>query len=94
MLSVIFNSLLVLPCNFVGVVFQPKLLHAVVDHLESIGFVTETLSKGDTKFMVRPVLMSSYLPGVVFFKAHEVFLMCSLLVVFYSVTIYLGFLYP
>ncbi|XP_075889410.1 DNA polymerase beta [Nelusetta ayraudi] len=30
---------------------QPKLLHAVVDHLESIGFITETLSKGDTKFM-------------------------------------------
>jgi len=30
---------------------QPKLLHDVVDHLESIGFVTETLSKGDTKFM-------------------------------------------
>uniref|UniRef100_A0A673JR88 DNA polymerase n=1 Tax=Sinocyclocheilus rhinocerous TaxID=307959 RepID=A0A673JR88_9TELE len=31
---------------------QPKLLHAVVDHLESIGFITDTLSKGDTKFMV------------------------------------------
>uniref|UniRef100_A0A3Q4HU33 DNA polymerase n=1 Tax=Neolamprologus brichardi TaxID=32507 RepID=A0A3Q4HU33_NEOBR len=30
---------------------QPKLLHAVVEHLESIGFVTDTLSKGDTKFM-------------------------------------------
>uniref|UniRef100_A0A8C6WJP2 DNA polymerase n=1 Tax=Neogobius melanostomus TaxID=47308 RepID=A0A8C6WJP2_9GOBI len=30
---------------------QPKLLHAVVDHFESIGFVTDTLSKGDTKFM-------------------------------------------
>uniref|UniRef100_A0A8C3G3X5 DNA polymerase n=1 Tax=Cyclopterus lumpus TaxID=8103 RepID=A0A8C3G3X5_CYCLU len=30
---------------------QPKLLHAVVEHLESIGFVTETMSKGDTKFM-------------------------------------------
>uniref|UniRef100_A0A3Q1JH75 DNA polymerase n=1 Tax=Anabas testudineus TaxID=64144 RepID=A0A3Q1JH75_ANATE len=30
---------------------QPRLLHAVVDHLESIGFVTDTLSKGDTKFM-------------------------------------------
>uniref|UniRef100_A0A3Q3K8N6 DNA polymerase n=1 Tax=Monopterus albus TaxID=43700 RepID=A0A3Q3K8N6_MONAL len=30
---------------------QPKLLRAVVDHLESIGFVTDTLSKGDTKFM-------------------------------------------
>uniref|UniRef100_A0A3B5L4F9 DNA polymerase n=1 Tax=Xiphophorus couchianus TaxID=32473 RepID=A0A3B5L4F9_9TELE len=30
---------------------QPKLLHAVVDHLESVGFVTDTLSKGDTKFM-------------------------------------------
>uniref|UniRef100_A0A673CA22 DNA polymerase n=1 Tax=Sphaeramia orbicularis TaxID=375764 RepID=A0A673CA22_9TELE len=35
---------------------QPKLLHAVVDHLESIGFVTDTLSKGDTKFMVRLLL--------------------------------------
>lgn len=34
--------------------FQPKLLHAVVDHFESIGFITDTLSKGDTKFMVRP----------------------------------------
>lgn len=33
-------------------VLQPKLLHAVVDHLESIGFITDTLSKGDTKFMV------------------------------------------
>lgn len=33
---------------------QAKLLHDVVDHLESIGFVTDTLSKGDTKFMVRP----------------------------------------
>ncbi|XP_035022469.1 DNA polymerase beta [Hippoglossus stenolepis] len=30
---------------------QPKLLHDVVSHFESIGFVTETLSKGDTKFM-------------------------------------------
>uniref|UniRef100_A0A8C5G8U8 DNA polymerase n=1 Tax=Gouania willdenowi TaxID=441366 RepID=A0A8C5G8U8_GOUWI len=30
---------------------QPKLLHAVVEHFESIGFVTDTLSKGDTKFM-------------------------------------------
>uniref|UniRef100_A0A673IU48 DNA polymerase n=1 Tax=Sinocyclocheilus rhinocerous TaxID=307959 RepID=A0A673IU48_9TELE len=30
---------------------QPKLLHAVVDHLESIGFITDMLSKGDTKFM-------------------------------------------
>ncbi|KAG7476652.1 hypothetical protein MATL_G00085060 [Megalops atlanticus] len=30
---------------------QPKLLHAVVDHLESLGFITDTLSKGDTKFM-------------------------------------------
>ncbi|XP_010874808.1 DNA polymerase beta [Esox lucius] len=30
---------------------QPKLLHAVVEHFESIGFITETLSKGDTKFM-------------------------------------------
>uniref|UniRef100_A0A3B1K3W1 DNA polymerase n=1 Tax=Astyanax mexicanus TaxID=7994 RepID=A0A3B1K3W1_ASTMX len=30
---------------------QPKLLHAVVEHLESIGFITDTLSKGDTKFM-------------------------------------------
>ncbi|XP_061116152.1 DNA polymerase beta [Conger conger] len=30
---------------------QPKLLHAVVEHLESAGFITETLSKGDTKFM-------------------------------------------
>ncbi|XP_068461466.1 DNA polymerase beta [Clinocottus analis] len=30
---------------------QPKLLHAVVDHFESIGFVTDTMSKGDTKFM-------------------------------------------
>lgn len=46
---------------FIFVLFQPKLLHAVVDHLESIGFVTDTLSKGDTKFMVRPVLISSYL---------------------------------
>lgn len=30
---------------------QPKLLHAVVEHLESTGFITDTLSKGDTKFM-------------------------------------------
>ncbi|KAJ8380324.1 hypothetical protein SKAU_G00011020 [Synaphobranchus kaupii] len=30
---------------------QPKLLHAVVEHLESVGFITDTLSKGDTKFM-------------------------------------------
>ncbi|KAM9823459.1 DNA polymerase beta [Syngnathus typhle] len=30
---------------------QPKLLHAVVEHLESVGFVTDTLSKGDSKFM-------------------------------------------
>ncbi|KAJ8338789.1 hypothetical protein SKAU_G00355750 [Synaphobranchus kaupii] len=30
---------------------QPKLLHAVVDHLASLGFVTDTLSKGDSKFM-------------------------------------------
>uniref|UniRef100_A0AAY5EUV5 DNA polymerase n=1 Tax=Electrophorus electricus TaxID=8005 RepID=A0AAY5EUV5_ELEEL len=30
---------------------QPRLLHSVVEHLESVGFVTDTLSKGDTKFM-------------------------------------------
>ncbi|XP_037115040.1 DNA polymerase beta [Syngnathus acus] len=30
---------------------RPKLLHAVVEHLESVGFVTDTLSKGDSKFM-------------------------------------------
>uniref|UniRef100_A0A8C8LTF8 DNA-directed DNA polymerase X domain-containing protein n=1 Tax=Oncorhynchus tshawytscha TaxID=74940 RepID=A0A8C8LTF8_ONCTS len=30
---------------------QPKLLHAVVEHFESIGFITDTLSKGDTKYM-------------------------------------------
>lgn len=40
--------------------FQPKLLHAVVEHLESIGFVTDTLSKGDTKFMVWHSLMYSH----------------------------------
>uniref|UniRef100_A0A9J8D7T2 DNA polymerase n=1 Tax=Cyprinus carpio carpio TaxID=630221 RepID=A0A9J8D7T2_CYPCA len=38
---------------------QPKLLHAVVDHLESIGFITDTLSKGDTKFMVGLCLSQS-----------------------------------
>ncbi|XP_003228273.1 DNA polymerase beta [Anolis carolinensis] len=30
---------------------QPKLLHQVVDQLEKARFVTDTLSKGDTKFM-------------------------------------------
>ncbi|XP_062237572.1 DNA polymerase beta [Platichthys flesus] len=30
---------------------QPKLLHDMVSHFESTGFVTDTLSKGDTKFM-------------------------------------------
>nr|XP_060643010.1 DNA polymerase beta [Anolis sagrei ordinatus] len=30
---------------------QPKLLHQVVDQLEKAHFVTDTLSKGDTKFM-------------------------------------------
>ncbi|XP_053276281.1 DNA polymerase beta [Pleuronectes platessa] len=30
---------------------QPKLLHDMVSHFESSGFVTDTLSKGDTKFM-------------------------------------------
>uniref|UniRef100_A0A8C7RR31 DNA polymerase n=1 Tax=Oncorhynchus mykiss TaxID=8022 RepID=A0A8C7RR31_ONCMY len=30
---------------------QPKLLHAVVEHFESIVFITDTLSKKDTKFM-------------------------------------------
>ncbi|XP_006625654.1 DNA polymerase beta [Lepisosteus oculatus] len=30
---------------------QPKLLQAAVEHLESLGFVTDTLSMGDTKFM-------------------------------------------
>ncbi|XP_077571038.1 DNA polymerase beta [Stigmatopora nigra] len=30
---------------------QPKLLHTLVDHFQSIGFVTDTLSKGDSKFM-------------------------------------------
>ncbi|XP_066495432.1 DNA polymerase beta [Tiliqua scincoides] len=30
---------------------QPKLLHQVVEQLEEIHFVTDTLSKGDTKFM-------------------------------------------
>uniref|UniRef100_A0AAR2KM59 DNA polymerase n=1 Tax=Pygocentrus nattereri TaxID=42514 RepID=A0AAR2KM59_PYGNA len=39
---------------------QPRLLHAVVEHLESTGFVTDTLSKGDTKFMVRVLLNRNY----------------------------------
>ncbi|KAJ8261464.1 hypothetical protein COCON_G00171870 [Conger conger] len=30
---------------------QPRLLHAVVDHFESMGFITDTLSKGDSKYM-------------------------------------------
>ncbi|KAH0623010.1 hypothetical protein JD844_030895 [Phrynosoma platyrhinos] len=30
---------------------QPKLLHQVVEQLEKVHFVTDTLSKGDTKFM-------------------------------------------
>ncbi|KAJ8005744.1 hypothetical protein DPEC_G00121080 [Dallia pectoralis] len=30
---------------------QPKLLHDVVEYFESTGFITDTLSKGDTKFM-------------------------------------------
>ncbi|XP_015278497.1 PREDICTED: DNA polymerase beta [Gekko japonicus] len=30
---------------------QPKLLHQVVAQLENINFITDTLSKGDTKFM-------------------------------------------
>ncbi|KAJ8414130.1 hypothetical protein AAFF_G00067280 [Aldrovandia affinis] len=30
---------------------QPRLLHGVVEHFESVGFITDTLSKGDTKFM-------------------------------------------
>ncbi|XP_034974540.2 DNA polymerase beta isoform X2 [Zootoca vivipara] len=30
---------------------QPKLLHQVVEQLENIHFITDTLSKGDTKFM-------------------------------------------
>ncbi|XP_010782521.1 DNA polymerase beta [Notothenia coriiceps] len=30
---------------------QPKLLHVVVEHFESIGFVTDNMSKGDTKYM-------------------------------------------
>uniref|UniRef100_A0A8C0J5G9 DNA polymerase n=1 Tax=Chelonoidis abingdonii TaxID=106734 RepID=A0A8C0J5G9_CHEAB len=30
---------------------QPKLLHQVVEQLKKIHFVTDTLSKGDTKFM-------------------------------------------
>ncbi|MGH0180786.1 UNVERIFIED_CONTAM: hypothetical protein FKN15_019054 [Acipenser sinensis] len=29
----------------------PKLLHAVVDHLHGTGFITDTLSKGEAKFM-------------------------------------------
>ncbi|KAG9335714.1 hypothetical protein JZ751_004228 [Albula glossodonta] len=38
---------LLLHCNY----SKPRLLHAVVEHLESLGFVTDTLSKGDSKFM-------------------------------------------
>lgn len=91
-LSVIFNSLLVLPCNFVDVLFQPKLLHAVVDHLESIGFVTDTLSKGDTKFMVRPVLISSYLLVVVFKYPWGIFDASFISYILFSY--YLWFLYP
>uniref|UniRef100_A0A7M4DVR0 DNA polymerase n=1 Tax=Crocodylus porosus TaxID=8502 RepID=A0A7M4DVR0_CROPO len=30
---------------------QPKLLHQVVEQLEKVHFITDTLSKGDTKFM-------------------------------------------
>ena len=33
-------------------ILQPKLLHRVVEQLQKIHFITDTLSKGETKFMV------------------------------------------
>ena len=30
---------------------QPKLLHRVVEQLQKVHFITDTLSKGETKFM-------------------------------------------
>uniref|UniRef100_A0AAY4E1R9 DNA polymerase n=1 Tax=Denticeps clupeoides TaxID=299321 RepID=A0AAY4E1R9_9TELE len=63
---------------------QPKLLHSVVECLESSGFVTDTLSKGDTKFMVRkltdccvwvPRLIpkDQYYCGVLYFTGSDIF---------------------
>lgn len=33
-------------------ILQPKLLHRVVEQLQKVRFITDTLSKGETKFMV------------------------------------------
>jgi hypothetical protein len=33
-------------------IIQPKLLHRVVEQLQKVHFITDTLSKGETKFMV------------------------------------------
>lgn len=33
-------------------ILQPKLLHRVVEQLQKVCFITDTLSKGETKFMV------------------------------------------
>ncbi len=43
---------------FVNICFQPELLKAVVKKLEAINFITDTLSHGDSKYMVS--YMSKY----------------------------------
>uniref|UniRef100_A0A674CUN8 DNA polymerase n=1 Tax=Salmo trutta TaxID=8032 RepID=A0A674CUN8_SALTR len=60
---------------------QPKLLHAVVEHFESIGFITDTLSKGDTKYMgvcqLYPpqtlIPKDQYYCGVLYFTGSDIF---------------------
>ena len=37
-------------------ILQPKLLHRVVEQLQKVRFITDTLSKGETKFMVSTCL--------------------------------------
>ncbi|KAG9330343.1 hypothetical protein JZ751_012727 [Albula glossodonta] len=49
--------------------FTSQLLHAVVEHLESIGFITDTLSKGDTKLIPK----DQYYCGVLYFTGSDIF---------------------
>ncbi|NXS70584.1 DPOLB polymerase, partial [Pandion haliaetus] len=56
---------------------QSKLLRQVVEQLEKVHFVTDMLSKGDTKFMVRLfwwlIPKDQYYCGVLYFTGSDIF---------------------
>ncbi|XP_069773660.1 DNA polymerase beta isoform X3 [Narcine bancroftii] len=69
---------------------RPKLLNKVVECLESINFVTNTLSKGDAKFMILPdsqdyINPCIYLTNEIFNTANKVSVGCQMKVMAMSI---------